>query len=203
MTTKACGDLKDIRIREKVLSRFGINNSDLVTAEQVHGSRVAVVDKEHKGKKIDAADGLITKEAGLPVAIFTADCLPVFVADKRKRIAGIIHSGWRGIAGGIISRTIEVLKKEFNSAVNDIFVFAGPHIQECCYFIGDELKKEFNIKEDIKNLSLSGIVHKQLKSLGVSKISISKECSCHEEDLFFSYRRNKTSQRMMSLVMMK
>ena len=101
VTTKKLGDMKDASKRESFCSLKGIKREDLVCAEQVHGNYSARVGKEDGGRFIKNADGLVTSEKGAAIAMFTADCLPVFIGVKDKA-CGLVHAGWRGLQKQIL-----------------------------------------------------------------------------------------------------
>ncbi|MCB4791397.1 MAG: peptidoglycan editing factor PgeF [Elusimicrobia bacterium] len=196
-------DLKNNEIRDIFLSKNKIYSKDLVRAQQVHGKKIRIVTDKDKGKELPKTDGLITDNPGVYLAIFTADCMPVFFADKKKEVVGLVHAGWRGLKAGIIPEAVKIFKKKFKIKAKDISVFIGPHIQKCCFKIGDEIKKEFSLKKTQDSLSLSDVAEKQLKKTGIKITSINEKCTCHEKTLFFSYRRDKTPQRLMSLIGIK
>lgn len=202
-TTKALGNMREDPVREKFCYENSLDYKSLVTAEQVHGKQVAVVDSISRGKKIPDCDGLITCEAGIPLGIFTADCLPVFFGSLEKPAAGLIHAGWRGLREGIIQEAVGIFKKDFGIRPSELSVLIGPHIQKCCYEVSDELRKIFKTERSEKNLDFSAIAVKILLQEGVNRASVNASCSCHEADKFFSYRRDKTNSRMMSVVMIK
>jgi hypothetical protein len=199
-STKNCGDLKDEYKRNKFCKRNKIDTNSLVTGRQVHGRNIKIVEKKDIGKNFADTDGFITRVQGAALAIFTADCMPVFLADKQKRVAGLVHAGWRGLKAGIIIDAVKILKKRFKIKPKDISVYIGPHIQKCCYSVGDELKEAFGLAKNVRTVSLAKIAAAQLKKMGIKDISLSKHCTCHENKLFFSFRKNKTGKRMMSLI---
>ena len=169
-----------------------------VTAQQVHGTRVAVVSEKFSGKELPGTDALVTAEPGLALCIFTADCMPVFFADKKNKIAAIAHAGWRGLAGGIAVATVETMKKQFGCKPADIIVSVGPHIHSCCFEIGEEVRAAFGVSG--ASLDMSSILKAQLEGCAVTNISFSGQCTKHQNELFFSYRRDKCADRMLSVV---
>lgn len=202
VTTRRFGNMRDIENRISFCFRHGINPQKLVTAEQVHGNKVALVGAGDAGQQIPGADGFVTNTPGLALAIFTADCVPVFLADKKKRAAGIVHAGWKGLHLGIITEALEMFKKNFDVGPETVSAAIGPHIQKCCYEAGQDLHEKFGLRYDPshKNLDLSVIALAQLNHLGVRDVSLNGQCTCHESEQFFSYRKDKTTGRMMSLI---
>ena len=201
VSIKKHGNLKDDNNRRNFCEKNGINFGALITAEQVHDKKIAVVNGGSKGQRISLCDGLITQEADLPLGIFTADCMPIFFGSRKKKLAGIIHAGWKGLLNGIVEDAVSVLRNRFQADPGDIVVSIGPHIQKCCYKVSEDIKRLFGVVSLETTLDLSGIAVKKLSQLGVKEISVNPHCSCCEPELFFSYRRGDAENRMLSLVM--
>lgn len=199
-TVKSCGNMKDEQQRIKFCTDNNINHKNIVFAQQVHGTFVKKVSKQDCGTFIPECDGLITNEKNITLAIFTADCMPVFMVSRDLSVIALIHAGWRGLAGGILESALTCYKKDFGILPQDVFAYIGPHISKCCYEVGSDVKKAFDVPESETHLSLSEQAGKQLKTLGVKRVYLNDNCSCHEEQLFFSYRREPTECRMMSLI---
>jgi len=190
--------MKDAPARAAVCSLNDIDGKDLVRAEQVHGNIAAAAGIENGGTCLKGADGLVTSGKNTAVAIFTADCLPVFFGVKGKA-CGIAHAGWRGLQNGIIPSTAALFEAAFGCAAREISASIGPHICAGCYAIGEEIRKAFRLKAGETNFDLAGEAVAQLKKAGIEKINVSGSCTCHETELFFSYRKNKIPARIMSL----
>ena len=202
ITTSPLGNMRDRSIRDSYLSGFGFKHENIATAQQVHGNKVAVI-KDKSESEVFGVDGLLTNSHGIGLCIFTADCLPILLGCAQKKAVGVMHAGWRGLAGGILEQGINKFCSEYNTKPNSIYVSMGPCIGSCCFEVGAEVAKEFNLKEEKTNLDLSGIARRKLESLGIKKISQSRNCTKHETDLFFSYRRNKATERIMTFVAIK
>ncbi|MFC1500847.1 peptidoglycan editing factor PgeF [Elusimicrobiota bacterium] len=200
VTTKNIGNMREDSLRKSFCKARDLDFRSLTTVQQVHGNRIAVVNESNKGMQIPLADGLVTKSNGISLAVFTADCLPVFFWSRDKTVIGMAHAGWKGLAKKILPKMVEIFSQKFGVSSKDVFVSIGPHIQQCCYEVGSEVLKEFNISQKSRKLDLSSIAVKQLMDAGVKNISSSCKCTCHETDLFFSYRKDKTDNRMMSVV---
>jgi hypothetical protein len=89
------------------------------------------------------ADGLITAEPGLLLAIQTADCIPVLVADRKQHVVAAFHAGWRGTVKRIVQLGVGKMRLEFGSRPGDLVAAIGPGIGACCYAIGEEVRSEF------------------------------------------------------------
>ena len=116
----------------------------LVTLRQFHSNLVVIAgaddaDRERPRK----ADGAITAEPGLLIAIQTADCIPVLVADRKRRVVGAFHAGWRGTVKRIVELGVGRMRLEFGSRPEDLIAAIGPGVGQCCYAIGEEVVSEF------------------------------------------------------------
>jgi len=202
VTTKPLGNMRDKSVRSQYLSGFGFKQDDIITAQQVHGDKVAVI-KNKSECEVLGVDGLLTNISGVGLCIFTADCVPVLLGCSEKKAVGVIHAGWRGLAGGILEQGVNKFCLEYNAKPGDIYASIGPCIGPCCFEVSAEVAKSFNLKEEKTNLDLSGIACGKLENIGVKRISQSGNCTKHETDLFFSYRRDKTTERIMTFVAIK
>jgi YfiH family protein len=113
----------------------------LMQVKQIHSAVVQRVD----GASREAAtgDGLITNTPGLLLAIKTADCVPVLVADVRRKLVGAFHAGWRGTAARVVEKGIGEMRRHFGSVPRDLRAAIGPCIRKCCYVVGPEVQAEF------------------------------------------------------------
>jgi YfiH family protein len=113
----------------------------LIANRQVHSDIIHIV--HDRSPEPLAGDGLITNAPGIAIAVLTADCLPVLLADTRNRAAGAFHAGWRGTVKRIVEKGVGVMRREFGSRPEHIYAAIGPGIQKCCYVVGDDLKTAF------------------------------------------------------------
>jgi YfiH family protein len=89
------------------------------------------------------ADGLISDEAGVLLAVQTADCIPVLVADRKRHVVGAFHAGWRGTVKRIVEMGVGRMRLEFGVRPEDLIASIGPGIGACCYAVGEEVLSEF------------------------------------------------------------
>lgn len=203
--------------RKNFLEHLGINYKDLVCMKQVHGYSVRYVNENDRGKgalnfesSLSDTDALITDKKILPIAVFTADCLSIFLYDPKSKAIGITHAGWRGSKAKIAVRAVELMQEEFGTRIKDLYVGFGPAIRSCCYEVGEDFKDDFPDdiiqRENRFYLDLIDINKKQLFTFGVArdKLFDSEICtSCRNEE-FFSHRREKNSEaRIISVIMLK
>jgi YfiH family protein len=90
-----------------------------------------------------AGDGLITNVPEIALGVLTADCIPVLLVDRKNRVVGAFHAGWRGTAKRIVEKGLGLMRREYGSLPEDIHAVIGPGIQKCCYEVGEELRNEF------------------------------------------------------------
>ena len=122
----------------------GNAETPLVTAHQFHSNLIARVGAEDAHRQTPRkADGLITAEAGVMLGIQTADCIPVLVADKKKKVVAAFHAGWRGTVKRIVEIGIGRMRLEFGSKPENLMAAIGPGVGACCYAVGEEVHAEF------------------------------------------------------------
>lgn len=208
ISTCRCGDLnirqpfKNLNA-ETFLSSLGITRNQLIMGEQIHDSQVAIVTKKDGGKVISGTDGLVTTKTNLFLGINVADCPPILFYDPEYGVCAVCHAGWKGTLKRIAQKTIEIMEKAGSSAKN-IIVGIGPHIKVCCYDISPRRAKLFQdaFGKDEKMLRSNGckvyldltyLNLKQLRQAGIREenIEVSPYCTFHDNDKFFSARRQK------------
>lgn len=196
----------------------GINNiqrikelfslEDLAYVRQIHSDKIHTYD----GNTV-FADSIVTDKAGIALGVFTADCVPVIIVDSENKAIAAVHSGWKGTYLGITCETIRKMNKLYGSKAENLKIFIGPHIRQCCYEVGHEVQEKFVEKayfstDIIKHnrLSLEKCIINQCLEAGVQINNIKDTgcCTfCCEELSFFSYRKNKDTGRMLSMVYVK
>ncbi len=206
-----------LKNREAFLSSLGVDYKNLICGEQVHKDGVKYVCEEDAEKgalsyesAVTQTDAFITDKKCLPIAIFTADCLSIFLYDYNTPSVAIVHAGWRSSKTGITAKTIRLMREKFNTKVKDLHATFGPAIRKCCYEVGEEFKNYFpGAVSGINNkyyLDLVKVNREQLLSLGVKDANIldNNICTYCRNDEFFSFRKEgKDCGRMMSVIMLK
>ncbi|WP_024608934.1 MULTISPECIES: peptidoglycan editing factor PgeF [unclassified Pseudoalteromonas] len=182
-----------------------------VWLNQIHSSNVVIVDEYFDFDELHDADALYTQLLNQPLAIMTADCLPILlVSDDEKEIAAI-HGGWRGLEQGVIENTLEC----FSTKYENISAWLGPAIGPNRFEVGAEVFElfqkrsplfiqAFTLQTNGKYLAdIYGIARTLLTQLGVKNIKGGDYCTVSQSDLFFSYRRDGQTGRMASLIWRK
>jgi len=187
---------------------------ELVTLKQMHSALVRRVGRADVAERASLwGDGLLTDEPSVLLGIQTADCLPVLVADKKRRAVGAFHAGWRGTLKGIVQHGVESMRREFGSAAEDLTAAIGPGIGSCCFAIGTEVRElyaaRFSYAAELfttgekLHLDLVEANRRQLLAAGLLPEAIFawNECTSCQTDRFFSHRaeRGKTG-RMMAVI---
>ena len=113
----------------------------LLQVRQIHSATVHRVNAA--ASEPLAGDGLITNAPALLLAIKTADCVPVLVADVKRRVVGAFHAGWRGTVARIVEKGVGEMRRQFGSLPRDLRAAIGPSIRSCCYQVGPEVRAEF------------------------------------------------------------
>jgi YfiH family protein len=131
--------------RAKLLKAVGAAKMSLATLRQVHSDVAHVVCGVEDTAKTPrpACDAALTKQAGVLLSVQTADCVPILLADSKRRVIAAVHAGWRGTLARIVVKTLGRMQQEFGTRPQDVVAALGPAIGGCCYEIGPEVAKEF------------------------------------------------------------
>lgn len=180
---------------------FGIAFTD-----QVHKTQIAVVD--HAGI-ISGHDGLITRQPGLLISTFAADCALVLLADPDAGILGTCHAGWRGAIDGIVTATVAGMQ-ELGASPESMLTFVSPCISVHAFEVGEDVAERFGEKFTVRrpewprpHVDLRGFIRNELRISGVPPrhIETSESCTVAEPDLFYSYRgQQATPGRQLALI---
>jgi len=118
----------------------------LITLRQIHSGLIHCVSA--RPEHVLTGDGLITNTPGLLLAILTADCLPVALADSKRRAVGVFHAGWRGTLQRIVEKGVGEMRRSFGTLPRDIRAAIGPGVHACCYEVGPEVRAQFESQFD-------------------------------------------------------
>ncbi|VAX14788.1 FIG00003370: Multicopper polyphenol oxidase [hydrothermal vent metagenome] len=185
----------------KIKKSVGLKN--LWAPTQVHGNKVAVIDSAQPSSSVEA-DAVITCVPNLTVAVRTADCLPILLADPERKVIGAIHAGRGGTQLGIAGATIKKMVERFDCDPVNIRAGLGPCIRFCCYEVDKESAKNFHNccgGSRKRHIDIAGANVDQLVTAGVSKEKIydSSVCTSCENSRFFSHRAdNGVTGRFLS-----
>lgn len=192
--------------RSRVVAALG--TGPLVAARQVHGTAVlhvagAVPDP---GTALGEADALVTSLRSVPLAVMTADCVPLALASEREGLFAVIHIGWRGLALGIVQRAVRLFADP-----GEVAAAIGPAIGPCHYEVGPEVVDEVRRgageivstteSADRARLDLAGTVERVIRSGGLTDVDRAGECTACEPLRFFSHRRDRETGRQALIAM--
>jgi YfiH family protein len=187
--------------------------SEPVWLDQVHSNKVVNADElaaaDHSaGVSAIPADASVSRTKDIVCAVLTADCLPVFFSNSDGTEVAVAHAGWRGLHDGILSNTIKAMK----SSADDILVSLGPAIGPQAFEVGIEVYDAF-VSKNQQNSSAFVSTDKQhylcdiyqlarleLSAIGVESIAGGDYCTYNDANRFYSYRRQKNTGRMASLI---
>lgn len=236
--------------RRRLLGALGLEGANLVSARQVHGSRVLVVGSSgtaregtggqrhgdrpgtdgiaegpgapREGDTVTAggrhppqADGLVTSAPGVALAMYFADCVPLFLFSPDEMVVALAHAGWRGTALGVGVATLRTMTDAFGCRPHRVLVAVGPSIGPCCYHVGEDVKEAFRrsypFPERFFVSAGTGRWHLDLwraNACALLEAGVQPEnvfqaqlCTCCRQDLFYSYRRDRGRTGRMAAVM--
>jgi len=129
------------KLGAKVKSSKDSNLWPLITLGQIHSDIIRYIDSPPESQLV--GDGLITDVPGVLLAIQTADCLPIILADTKRHAVGVFHAGWRGTVKRIVEKGVGEMRLHFGTRARDLKAAIGPGIQGCCYEVGEEVRAQF------------------------------------------------------------
>ena len=180
-----------------VSKKMKINSGHLILMHQTHSNKVREINKNNFRRTV-YSDSIITRMNHIALGVVTADCVPILVFDKKNKIIGCIHAGWKGAITGIIKNTILRIKK-FNLR-NEIYASVGPCIGKKNYEVDNDFFKKFMLKskknrkyfskknKKKKFFNLREFVSDKLLEMKVKIDHVNRD-TFKETNLFFSYRR--------------
>jgi YfiH family protein len=177
----------------------------IISLQQVHGDECVIITSKDKLKREYRGDAVLTDRKDVFISIQVADCVPILLLNKKRKVIGLIHAGWKGTLLGVAKRTLEMAKEHLGCQPRDFTVCFGPSIRSCCYRVSDDLAILFdhkNVSTSVKgdaSLDLMGINRKQLLECGVkdNRMFAAGGCTCCQKKLFYSYRREKENAGRM------
>jgi polyphenol oxidase len=195
--------------RKRLTAAIGLGDDGVVWMNQVHGDHVVVVDGPVDAA-IDNTDALVTTAPRLALAVVTADCVPVLMADARAGVVAAVHAGRVGAQKGVVARAVETMV-EVGATTEGISVLLGPAVSGRNYEVPAEMAAE--VEADLPGsrtttargtpgLDLRAGIARQLTALGIIAIGVDPRCTVGDRSLF-SHRRDNPTGRLASLVWME
>lgn len=195
--------------RKRLATVVGLPQDGVVWMNQVHGDRVVTV-AAGTGAPVDDADGLVTTTRRLALAVVTADCVPLLMADARAGVVAAVHAGRVGAQNGVVLRAVEAMVAA-GAHAPDISVLLGPAVSGANYEVPAAMAAEVEAAlpgsrtttaRGTPGLDLRAGIARQLTGLGISAIDVDPRCTVADRNLF-SHRRGAPTGRLASLVWME
>ena len=203
--------------RRRVATVLGLAGRPWALARQVHGAEVLRVTAGPPGAEgragaartlgagppeakppLGEADGLVTGEPGMVLAVLTADCVPVLLADPAAGVVGAVHAGWRGLAAGVVEAGVAAMAGLGVDPAACVGL-VGPAAGGCCYEVGPDVRDAVGsrypaalatTRDGRLALDPAAGAAEALRRAGVAKVRVAGECTIDLEERFFSHRRD-------------
>jgi YfiH family protein len=209
--SKDNGDREEdvIQNKNRIAGAFYFDPKRLVLLNQIHQDRILLL-RNSLGTlpTLLEYDALITNSPNTFLGIQTADCVPIFIADQKKRVIAAIHAGRQGTALHITTKVLKTMEEEFACTSENLIIALGPSIGNCCYEIDEKVfQPEWEPFSTLKGsgrwmVDLARINIAQMKKEGIQEeqiIWVDLCTRCHA-DLFFSYRKEGQTGRQLSFI---
>lgn len=187
----------------------GFAVSQLTTVRQVHGSEIITISDQSTRALDLPCDAMITQSRTRTIGIYTADCVPVLIADTNRGWVAAVHAGWRGTVAGILTKTIARLVQAGVDPTG-LLVVLGPSIRACCFEVDDDVANHFSARDEVVRtagkkpyVDLQRANRNQAERAGVKPENIDDgfACTCCHAEQFFSYRRDgRASGQQLSFI---
>jgi hypothetical protein len=199
---------------------LGVAEGRLYFLSQVHGvaSRALQGDEDRDEVVREVGDIVVSAAKGVACGVRTADCVPVLIGDRRTGAVAAVHSGWRGVALDAVGHGIAALRRLAGSRPEDLIAAVGPHIERCCFEVGDDVARELEAASSAgsdaslrtagdgagkMHVDLRLIVRRQLEACGLAAPAVDDVLGCTvcDRGSFHSYRRDgAASGRLLSAI---
>jgi len=162
-------------VHREIRREHGLGEAPFMTAQQVHGVRIGLVDVTSAGDQcFDSCDGLLTNQRGVCLGIYVADCCAVYLVDPIRNAIGLVHSGKKGTELGIVANAIKSMAEHFGSRASDLIVQLSPCIRPPHY-----------------ETDFAGEIVRQCRELGVTALNDCGVCTACDLNRYYSYRAEK------------
>lgn len=186
--------------RTRVAAAMGVPPAGLATVHQVHSAEIAVLRAGDDPAALAGmrADGIVTDQPGVALAVLTADCQPILLADPEAGVIGAVHAGWRGALSGVIEAAVGAMNDLGASRIRAVI---GPTISQRAYEVGEDFMDEFLVEDPAHHRFFAGGPNGRpmfdLPSFGLMRLreagaqaEWTGHCTYTDPDRFFSYRRS-------------
>ena len=203
--------------RRRLLVALEIESWPLATLRQIHSADIIEFnDINDLNDEPPSGDALLTDLPDFLLAVQTADCLPILLADRRKGAVAAIHAGWRGTLAGVVSGAVRQMEQRYGTDADSLLAVLGPAIGPCCFEVGPDVvtlfREQFRYADQLisrpqangkVNFDLNMANRLQLRMAGVADQSIfdSNTCTVCQNHRFFSYRFERGAERPVGRLM--
>ena len=173
------------KIHRQAREILGLDNRKFITARQVHGNKIAVVDSPAESDhSFEDRDGLITNQRDVCLGVYVADCCAVYLVDRDARAIGLVHSGKKGTAMGVVRNAVTSIREEFGITSDDIIAQLSPCIRPPHY-----------------EIDFAAEIVRQCRDAGIKEVHDSGVCTACDLEHYYSYRAEKgRTGRMLALL---
>ena len=195
---------KNINIAKKNL---GLDKSKLKFISQIHSNQVIIIDKNNFSTSVEA-DGIITQDKNISLAVLTADCCPIFIYDSDINFICCLHAGWKGCLLNIVGSALKQIQT-MQSNVNKIFAIIGPCLDKANFEVSSDLKKQFIVKNSNYDkfftyidsakktlFDMRGLIQFQFNNNKINNVYNIDLDTYENEDLFYSHRRSTHNETL-------
>jgi polyphenol oxidase len=195
--------------RKRLATTIGLADDRIIWMNQVHGDRVVTVDGP-RATAVDDTDALVTTTVRLALAVVSADCVPVLLADARAGVIAAVHAGRVGAQKGVVARAVEAMQAA-GAHADDVSALLGPAVSGRNYEVPEDMAAEVEAalpgsrtttSRGTAGLDLRAGIARQLRELGIEAIDSDPRCTVADPTLF-SHRRDNPTGRLASLVWME
>ncbi len=209
-------DLRTVlRNRRRLATVLSLAGLPWATVRQVHSAGVVEARRELLGPgppearpALAQADGLVTGQPGLLLAVLGADCLPVLLADPAAGVVAAVHAGWRGLVAGVLEQGVAAFARRGGDPSRSV-ALVGPAIGPCCYEVGPEVAGPVGerypaavatTRDGRPAVDTTAAAVQALGSAGFGEVRAARECTAHQPERFFSHRRDGVTGRQAGVV---
>jgi YfiH family protein len=209
-------DLRTVlRNRRRLATVLSLAGLPWATVRQVHSATVVQARPELLGQgppearpPLAEADGMVSDQQGLLLAVFMADCVPVLLVDPARRVIGAVHAGWRGLLAGAVEAGVEALAGLGADPAGTV-ALVGPSIGPCCYEVGPEVAGPLGERYPAAAATTRGgrlavdtaaAAVQALERMGIGEVRAAGECTADHPERWFSYRRDGRCGRQAGVV---
>ena len=210
--SKNFGNAREVETAKKIFADLHLPEEKMLSFNQKHTETIISITTEaeladFKKQTEVIADAWLIGLNNIGAKILTADCVPLFLWDESGKYIGLAHCGWRGIVKKLPQKLARLIKEKNKDA--QLLAYIGPHIEKCCFEVKEDVASQFSPESIIKKdgkifVDLTKEIVLQLMAEGVDPLKIKRGCHCtctccNEQD-FFSYRRTKQKDGLMSFI---